>query len=1644
MNRFNGNDPGLRKFDLHGVKEERTLRTRFAFFAITAAGVGTLALSGRLLPADDAPGAGSVVGSRAIAPAESSANQAYNKTAKNILAEADRLAAAGQLQKAAVLARRAAALPVQWQAGERTPQQLLTELAARAGQNGTVVAQNDSDNMTAVKKRRYVSALLDTARDDLQIGRLDLAKAKAAAAQKIENAYKFLDSRAGQLLVEIDRLSHRSKPATPAASEPLVVRGQSPSAAESQSDFQDFDKSGQPKAPVAPPASAGNAKAQAKRLLAEARVAFNKGAYNEARINALKADEFDVKWDVLEDQPQTLLAEIERTTGTKTFARRTKRPTSESTDPLRAQAVELIRQARADLQAGRFADATKKAQQARQLNAVFGMFEDRPDTVLADIARAQRVHDLTAGTGPKSQDSWGDVAGTEKQTGATADSQKAQDLLLKAREDLRAGHVDAARQKAQQVAKMNVAYTPFDDRPELVLESISLRESQSGQPVGPDGTQPSEVRQAVAQDSGDQSPFTVNQVSHQAAQPVAPNAKWNKERATSLVREARQDLKHGRIAEARRKAKEAATLDVAYSVMDDRPELVLSDIDRAEAEGSVAKSDTAPALPVVIDAPPPPTVAEMPPAPTAPPAMAVAPVTESAMPLEPETPVPSRSSYSAKPPASPADAFTSENPFSGERAHPAVVPVIAPTGASADELFELGMHELREGHRDNAYAAFLQCYRSGQQLADRTRDRQLHDFLRDLAPLRSHNVQQVSAQLPSSADSQPRRQTASRIDIADQQRALKFEKLRTEVLNAHFKAERVKDSDPAKAVKLLDDAIANVDRSDLGKDAVAPLMTLLARSKADIEAQQKTQAPVAVVKAKNEKIKGDIEHEQAYHVRVEQEFADLVEEYNKLCRQDRWTEAEQIAKQAKELDKENPTAEIMFQKARLGRENARIADLKIRKEDNFIGQLWEVEDAAATPMFGAPYKFPKDWADLTRRRKGKYGPDNKQRSEPEKQIEQSLGRQVSLHFEKTPLVEVIRHIQKIADVNIVLDTAALEEEHVPTSTEITIGVDGITLRSALNLILEPLNMGYMTKDEVLLITSRLKQQGTTVLLTYPVADLVMPISNTPPTVPFQRGTGGAQFVVPSADTTQPGSGQAMFQVGQTLGTTAPQQAAMANGIRPSGASQAPDFDSIKHLLVSTIEPESWDEAGGQGHIQANDSTLSLVIRQTQKVHDEIRDLLQQLRRLQDLQVTVECRFITVDDDFFESVGVNFNFNLNDNVAPATLGLGQFGAPIFSSTSTSSSSTSSTSSTSTSSTSSTSTSSTSTSSTSTSSTSTSSTSTTAGNAPFNTAPFPLNLQNVMHWPSQGTVVGMSSPTTFSQDLSVPFRQGSFDIGIPQFGNFNPDAGMTMGLAILSDIETFFFIRAAQGDTRTNVMFAPKVTLFNGQRAFVANITQRPFVTSVTPTVGVFAVGFTPEITLVPSGVSMSVAAVVSADRRFVRLAVVPNFSVISDVFTFTFVSAPGQAGTTGAGPGASGSAGSTGSTGFGGGTSGSSGFGGIGGTSTTSTSSSSGSTTTNNSLAVGNITVQQPVVQTVTVITTVSVPDGGTVLLGGIKTLREGRNEAGVPILNQLPYINRLFRNTGIGRETESLMMMVTPRIIIQEEEEELLESSGNQ
>lgn len=77
--------------------------------------------------------------------------------------------------------------------------------------------------------------------------------------------------------------------------------------------------------------------------------------------------------------------------------------------------------------------------------------------------------------------------------------------------------------------------------------------------------------------------------------------------------------------------------------------------------------------------------------------------------------------------------------------------------------------------------------------------------------------------------------------------------------------------------------------------------------------------------------------------------------------------------------------------------------------------------------------------------------------------------------------------------------------------------------------------------------------------------------------------------------------------------------------------------------------------------------------------------------------------------------------------------------------------------------------------------------------------------------------------------------------------------------------------------------------------------QPFVTGVNPVVGAGGtVGFQPVITTLLDGISMSVTAVVSADRRYVRLAVSPSFTTITGVDVFSFVGGAPQGGTGGTG------------------------------------------------------------------------------------------------------------------------------------------------
>jgi type II secretory pathway component GspD/PulD (secretin) len=80
-------------------------------------------------------------------------------------------------------------------------------------------------------------------------------------------------------------------------------------------------------------------------------------------------------------------------------------------------------------------------------------------------------------------------------------------------------------------------------------------------------------------------------------------------------------------------------------------------------------------------------------------------------------------------------------------------------------------------------------------------------------------------------------------------------------------------------------------------------------------------------------------------------------------------------------------------------------------------------------------------------------------------------------------------------------------------------------------------------------------------------------------------------------------------------------------------------------------------------------------------------------------------------------------------------------------------------------------------------------------------------------------------------------------------------------------------------------------------------------------------------------------------------------------------------------------------------------------------------------------LQQPKVNALHIDKTLTIPDGGTVLFGGVKKVTENRTEVATPVLSKLPYVSRLFTNVGYAREAQNVYVLVTPRVICTEEEE---------
>jgi len=210
--------------------------------------------------------------------------------------------------------------------------------------------------------------------------------------------------------------------------------------------------------------------------------------------------------------------------------------------------------------------------------------------------------------------------------------------------------------------------------------------------------------------------------------------------------------------------------------------------------------------------------------------------------------------------------------------------------------------------------------------------------------------------------------------------------------------------------------------------------------------------------------------------------------------------------------------------------------------------------------------------------------------------------------------------------------------------------------------------------------------------------------------------------------------------------------------------------------------------------------------------------------------------------------------------------------------------------------------------------------------------------------------------------------------------NGVGGLTWQLTWLEGFQINTIIRAVQERSDVRQLTAPVVTAHNGQRVYVSVITQRAYIADYNLVSG--GTGFAiievadPEVQTFQEGVILDVDPVISHDKKYITLDVRPTLASL------------------------------------------------IGGIISTIQISLGSFTNVAFEVPIGvpEISLQQS-------FTSVTVPNGGTVLLGGFKSLNEAKYSSYFPILGTIPILGNLFRRKAMLIEKRSMVILISARIV---------------
>jgi len=510
-----------------------------------------------------------------------------------------------------------------------------------------------------------------------------------------------------------------------------------------------------------------------------------------------------------------------------------------------------------------------------------------------------------------------------------------------------------------------------------------------------------------------------------------------------------------------------------------------------------------------------------------------------------------------------------------------------------------------------------------------------------------------------------------------------------------------------------------------------------------------------------------------------------------------------------------------------------------------------------------------------------------------------------------------------------------------------------TLRTAIELLLAriPSDQGEFScviKDQAVIITTKGAEE-TKVLAVYPVQDILRKIVNfTPPSIQIDQ----AALFQPAV---QAGGGQPAGGGGQIQPSVDPDETGTADF-----QDMAIEENGLKDLIINTVGdgPDDWNWAGeNPGALYAIDFRKgNMYINAPQPIHKEVKKILSHIRATDEVLVTLEVRFLRVEEKLLEEIGVDLQgfpsavqqqqasaqgLTFSDKFLEGILndaddihsglffakrgagwGLSPTGVPVF----------------------------------------------LADGVP------------------NGDAFGLANINVLDTDLSSALSS------VPQ--------GLRAGFSLNpGDSHINFVLNALESSSRSSTLAAPKITTYNLQPAYIAITKDQAFVgrvdvqqnTNAPPSVNL-------QPSILPSGIVLSVKPTVTWDRKYVILEVTAfstTGSIPGDKKKTIILAPPG-------------------------------------------TYTDPGGRV--HSYGAISAEFDFPIIDTENVKTTVIIPDGGTVILGGLSTMQRFQGGASVPLLGDVPILKFFFSRKGSSSARTSLVVLIRADItVVSDEERRFLE-----